>query len=68
MITIKPTVPFTGPYRRRPTLMDYAANITGLCAIGILLAVSVLGMSGAFEQDDKPMTLACVDCIERMDK
>lgn len=62
MITLKPNVPFTGPYRRRPTLLDYAVNITGLCAIATLLAVSVLGMTGAFEPGDKPMTLACVTC------
>ena len=62
MITIKNYPPVHGPYRRRPSLLDYAVNITGLCAIGALLAVSVLGMTGAFERDDQPMTLACVTC------
>ena len=62
MITIKNYLPVHGPYRRRPTILDYAVNITGLCAIATLLAVSVLGMTGAFEQDAKPMTPACVTC------
>ena len=52
----------SGPYRRRPNLIDYAVNITGLCAIGVLLAVSVLGMTGAFEHDEQPIVMACVSC------
>lgn len=64
MITIPKYQPVNldGPYRRRPTLLDYAVNITGIAAIATLLAVSVLGMTGAFERDDQPMNLACVSC------
>lgn len=64
MITIKKYQPMNidGPYLRKARTLDYIVNIIGLAAIGVLLAVSVLGMTGAM--DDKPasMTLACVSC------
>lgn len=63
MITIKKYPPVQGPYRRCPSLLDYAVNITGIIAIGVLLAVSFIGMTGAFERDQQqPMTLACAQC------
>lgn len=62
MITLKPNVPFTGPYRRPVRWLDVAVNVSGLAAIGVLLAVSVLGMTGAFETEQPSMTLACVSC------
>ena len=62
MITMKNYPPVQGPYRRRPSLMDYAVNITGIIAIGILLAVSFIGMTGALDERPATMTLACIQC------
>lgn len=51
-----------GPYRRPVRWLDVAVNVSGLAAIGVLLAVSVIGMTGAFDRQDQPMTLACINC------
>lgn len=62
MMTLRNYPPVTGPYRRPVRWLDVAVNASGIAAIGVLLAVSVLGMTGAFERDEQPMTLACVTC------
>lgn len=51
-----------GPYLRKAMAMDYIVNATGLAAIGVLLAVSVLGMTGAMDKEPASMALACINC------
>lgn len=63
MITLKPTVPFTGAYRRRVRLLDVLVNATGYFALGLLLFYAVLGMAGAWDEAQ-----ACWQCVERMGK
>lgn len=47
MMTLKHYPPIEGPYRRPVRWLEAAANASGLIAIGVLLAVSFLGMTGA---------------------
>lgn len=53
-----------GPYypriSRRQLALSLAVNLMGLAAIGVLLAVAVIGAAGAF--DAPPVQLACINC------
>lgn len=57
MITLKPTVPFTGPYRRRLRALEIAVSAIGHMAIAAILAYAVVGMTGAFDE-----AKACTTC------
>lgn len=57
MITLKPIVPFTGPYRRRVRLLDILVSAVGYFAIGAILAYAILGMAGAWDEAQ-----ACWQC------
>lgn len=63
MITLKPTVPFTGPYRRRVNWLEIALSAIGHVLIAVILAYAVLGMAGAWDEAQ-----ACVQRQERMGK
>jgi CBS-domain-containing membrane protein len=54
-------VKVAGPYRRDLNWKEVAISLIGHAAIGIVLAVSVVGMAGGFDEE-KPMTMACVSC------
>lgn len=47
MMTLRNYPPITGPYRRPVRWLEAVANASGIVAIGVLLAVSFLGMTGA---------------------
>jgi hypothetical protein len=49
MITLANYQPMnmTGPYRRKVSRLERVSDALGIIAIGVLLAVSFLGMTGA---------------------
>lgn len=61
MIQLKKYPPVTGPFRKDIKWPSVALALIGYSAIGAILAVSVVGMTGAFDEE-KPMTLACIHC------
>jgi CBS-domain-containing membrane protein len=62
MIQLKKFPPATtGPFRKDINWKEVAISLIGHAAIGIILAVSVVGMAGGFDEE-KPMTMACVSC------
>ena len=63
MITLKPIVTFTGPYRRRSLWFEAALTILAYAALGALMAYAVVGMTGALDE-----VQACWECQTRIGK
>lgn len=61
MIQLHKYPPVTGPYRRDIGWPAVVLSLLAHAAIGTILAVSVVGMTGAFDEE-KPIQVACVQC------
>ena len=57
MITIPKYLPVRGPYRRDISWLNLILSMLAHAAIGIVLAVSVVGMTGAFDE-----AKSCITC------